>query len=259
MDDRGVTELIGYSIIFGLVLLSFSMLFLVGTTTVSDSRDRTQINNAEAAFEILASNMDDHANDREVGRATEIRVTDAALYFGPSESVNVTVSPDGSEDNVTVYDRSTEPIVYETQQGERVVYSNGAVFREDTDTSRMVREPQTKIDENRTVLPQVRFTSTEGGISVGGSQTVLVRTERLTSRFEQNTTSDGYELEIEITTDERRGDAWRSYFGSYELLECAESDVVEQPDGNVAVTCETTGQMTSEIYVPETRLQGEIN
>ncbi|RQH03188.1 DUF7289 family protein [Natrarchaeobius oligotrophus] len=262
MDERGVTELIGYTVIFGIVLLSFSMLFLVGTTSVTDSRERTQVDNAEAAFEILAENVDEHAFDRAVGRATEIKVADASLYFGPEESVNVTIMPDGAgsgEENVTLYDRSSEPIVYESRDGTSVVYANGALFREETDESRMVREPYARIDENRTVLPQIRFSNAEGRLTIGGSETVLVRTERLSPRFEQNTTYQEYDLEITITTTDRRAEAWQSYYDSFEILECPDSRIVDLPDEGAELTCQTDGHTTAEVYVPETRLDGEFS
>ncbi|MFP8952165.1 hypothetical protein ACLI4Z_04200 [Natrialbaceae archaeon A-arb3/5] len=250
MDDRGVSELVGYTIIFGVALLTLSSVLLLGTSGLTDSRDVAQTTNAETAFEILAENIDDHATDRAVGRATEIRVADADLYFGAEENYTVTA------DETMYRPVHTDPIVYELHSGERIVYSNGALFRENSHGSRMISEPQFRINESRAMLHPIEIAGADRHLSVAGSRPVLIRTEQRTPRLYQNTTSESYELSIEITTDENRAGAWERYLNdeSGDETFCSVDDL---PDGNALVTCD--GYETDEIHMPVTRLNAEFS
>ncbi|WP_306055567.1 DUF7289 family protein [Natronococcus wangiae] len=252
MDDRAVSELVGYVILFGMVVLVASTIVVVGTSTLADSRDREQINNAEAAFEILAGNIDDQASDRAVGRSTEIRVSSADLYFGAEEEFTVSVTPDGGTEQV--YLMEGEPIVYESEHGSKVVYSNGALFRETDQESRMVTEPGFKVDTERTVLPHTSISGSDQYLSIGGSETVLVRTEQRTPRFYQNITADTYEIEIEVVTESARATTWEGYLETHDELDCETNEI---SDERSSVTCDP--YTTSELYIPETRLSGEFS
>lgn len=254
MDDRAVSELVGYTIIFGMVVLISSSIVVIGTSTLADSRDRERVNNAEAAFEILAENIEEHATDRAVGRSTEIRVTDAALYFGAEEDFYVTVTPEGEEEQV--YLMTGEPIVYESSHDSRVVYSNGAVFRETDRESRMIEEPSFRIDDEKVVLPHITISGTDRRLSISESRTVLVRTEQRTPRFYRDSAHDEYGIEITIVTEPARAAAWEGYLESHEVVECSIDGSAEE----ATVTCTITeDSLPDEFYIPETRLSGDFS
>lgn len=254
MDERALSDVVGYVLIFGLVLLTATGAVALGSSGLMDIRDVEQVNNAEAAFDILAENVDDHVHSRATGRSTELKVADANLYFGDRESTYVNVTPAGGGTTTTYY-TDGEPIVYESRGGSKIVYSNGALFREDGDGSYMFREPEFRIGENRTVLSQTEIRGNDAQLSVRGSRTVLIRTEQRTPRLYQNASADEYDVTIEILTDDVRADTWKEYLESHAVLEgeCGIDDSL--PDGNAAVECDYS---TAEIYVPVTRLNAEI-
>nr|WP_124194833.1 hypothetical protein [Natrarchaeobius chitinivorans] len=230
--------------------MSISMVTVMGTGALTDYQDGEQINNAEVAFEILANNIDDHAYDRVEGRATEIRVTDASLSFGTREEFNISVQ--SSNDEIVVVN---DPIIYETEQGSQVVHSNGALFRETERESRMIREPHFRIDENRTMLPQTEMRGSDTRLSIGGSETVHLRTEQRTPRLYQHSSGD-LDVEIEIVTKPARADEWERYLDSFDEIDADQDCTSELNEDSTTLTCDLE---TDEIYVPVTRLSGEFS
>lgn len=250
MNERALSEIVGYTLLFGMMILSVSALTVVGTSTLDGYQEREQVANAEAAFDILAENVGEHATERAVGRATEIRVADATVYFGQREAINVSVEGSTDED---VF--APDPLVYETDHGPRLVYSNGALFREEGGHSRMIREPAFRIDENRTILPLIEIRGTDDRLNIAGSRTVHVRTEQRSPRLYQHDDGD-HEVEIEIVTGPARAEAWERYLESFDELEEDDCTVDDGPDEMATVSCDFE---TDEVYVPVTRLDGEID
>lgn len=263
--DRALSELIGYIVIFSLVTLAATSVFVVGSGHLEATRDAEQLANAEKAFEVLAGNIDDHIDQATTGRSTEVRIADADLYVeeGDAFEVNITHSnPDlirGEPDNSDNYSRTAgiAPITYESASGSKVVYSNGAVFRERSESSYMIYEPKMLIDEDRAVVPIVR-TRVDGLVTDPGSSVVQVRTERGEMIYLSQTAADEaagddpYTVEIRFETTEQRAEMWeRDYFGSMDALQDCTFDASSD---ELSCTFETY-----EVYVPIAIVDVEIN
>lgn len=208
-SDRGVSETLGFVFIFVLIISTTGFVYTFGIDGLRETRDAERLNNAERAFDVLATNMDDIRLRGAPSRATEIKLAESQLRIGEPVTLNVTgENPSDPNDNFTaLYD--IRPIVYTTNQGTDIAYVNGAVIRDGEDGDVMLDRPGFVLTSDRLLMPILQ--TREGGerTAVGGSTTVLVRADRPTSGGRESlvTSESTYEVTINMSTP--RATVWR--------------------------------------------------
>jgi len=176
--DRGVSEVISFALVFSLIAATVALVYVSGIGGLENTRSSEQVNNAERAFDVLADNIGDIHRQAAPSRATEIKVSDAQMEFGDPVRVNVTIR-NKMGGNVSVIEY--QPIVYSADGGTDLLYSNGALFREDPSGAVMDKNPPFLLtydadnDEKTLILPVIE-TRNAGVESTGSQRTVLVRT-----------------------------------------------------------------------------------
>lgn len=215
-DRRGVSETIGFVVIFGLVVSTVGVVYTVGYAGLQDARDAERVNNAERAFDVLANNMADIVLRGAPSRGTEIRLAEASIGAGPPTYVNVSATAGGS--TVSSGNYSIEPIVYEADDTQ-IRYAAGAVTRIQRDGSVMLNEPPFVLDAEKVVIPIVQVSTNDN--TVAGSKTVLVRAER---RIRQPVLSEtgGFDT-VTINVSTPAPEAWERYF-SEKGMDCEPFD-----------------------------------
>lgn len=176
-DRRGVSEVIGFVLVFGLITASVGAAYVWGMGGLTDARTFERTDNAQRAMEALADNVDDVVSGGAPSRATEIDLVDARLGGGDPVTVNVSTGSDGpcaAAGGGCPYE--VTPVVYDAGD-EQIRYVAGAVVRRGEGGAAMARDPGFVAERGRLVVPVVRTTA--DGSGVGGSGTVLVRTERI--------------------------------------------------------------------------------
>lgn len=205
VDRRGVSEVIGFVLVFSLVVGTISIVYVGGLSGLDETRDAERVNNAERAFDVLANNFQQLGRGEAPNRATEIKLADAQLTTSSNREVSVNASEMDSA-------ASARPVTirYDTQGDSRLVYENGAVIRVDDGNAIMQREPDFVFSSGTIVI---RFISLRGaGQGVGGSaSTVLVRAERTQRQMLVNRGSSS-DVEIRMGTHPDRADVWEKYF-----------------------------------------------
>jgi hypothetical protein len=227
MTDRGVSEVLGFVLVFSIVISTVGAVYLVGFNGLEQTRDDERINNAVRAFDVLADNVEDIHQDDAPNRATEFKLYDATLKVGDPvrQSVKITNVGSGQTYAITSY-----PITYVPRNSPtRIRYSNGAVFREDRNGAAIQNRPGFTLREdpstgNRTAIVQFVETRASGSQAVSGRTTVLVRTElarsevmtyRSTPGNATDVDGDGdseYNVTYWTNTTETRAPLWESYY-----------------------------------------------
>lgn len=235
MRDRAVSEVIGFVLVFSLVLLTLSVVYVAGFGGLEDARGSERLNNAERAFDVFGDNVADIYGDGVPSRKTEIKLAEAQLSYGEPTTFNVTVEnvTDGGG-NLIIYEASTRPLVFSTGGPSKLVYENGAVIRSDRGGAILRRPPPLLIEQNRTIVNYVVLTKARGTTnSVGGEGTVLVRTVRRgQTMLVQERNNTNVRLRIETATE--RAAVWEQY-----VNERADWSGSDWEDGD-NVPCETT-------------------
>lgn len=200
--DRAVSDVLGYVLIFSLIIGSVGLVYVSGYGSLQNVRDAERFSNAERAFDVLDTNIDDIVVEHAPSRATEIKLSDASIGYGDQVTINVSFAS-GRGPIVTTY----TPIRFAIGDDRELVYSNGAIIRSNGPNSVMRDEPSF-IFGDRVVIPMIETRAF--GQGVAGSSRVLVRAERSKQTINTSTESPPYNITIKVTTS--RTDAWERYF-----------------------------------------------
>lgn len=244
-DDRAVSEIVGFILVFSLVLTTISIVYVGGFSSLSETRDAEQMNNAERAFDVFANNVEEMARNQAPTRATEIKLSDARLATTSHRSISTNATwldgPHVAGPVVLTYDAGTDT---------QIVYEHGAVIRVDPGGAVMLREPDFIFDEQQFVI---RYIETRGsGQTVQGSTTVLVRGEREDMRILAAESAPGSEIvTFRLETDEERAEIWKQYLET-------EIDWETDPcsiQGEDEVVCEFEIDQDGSVHISRTRIR----
>jgi hypothetical protein len=194
--DRGVSETVGFVLVFALIASTIAVTFTIGLGGLEDAQLAERDNNVERAFDVLHDNVHDLSRDGVPSRATGIQLGGGELTFADDSTYRINGT--GIDQN------SSTALVYRGAGETEIRYEHGAVIRSDGEGSVMLKEPDVLFGET-TLIGLVRLSSvgTEG---VGGDGTVLVRT----SRGDRNATEVAGNVTIRI--EGPTADAWNRYF-----------------------------------------------
>lgn len=204
-DRRGQSELVGFLLVFSVVILTIALVGLTGFVGLDGAKDFQRSTNAEQAFTGLAESVDDVVRAGAPSRSTEIRIADGRLSLQPTETRVRIEGTDGNSTNVTVV---TNPIVYDSGDETTITYRSGALVRRDGDTAVMFREPGFVLTNERVILPLVATNQTGGG-PVGGTGAVEVRT---THRGTDLVAQDRPVANVTVNITSQNADVWVQYF-----------------------------------------------
>lgn len=225
---RAQSELVGFTLIFGVVVLAIALVGVAGFTGLNSAQDFQRTTNAEQAFTALAGDVDDVVRAGASSRSTEVRIADARLALADPETIRI-ASDDGSLD-ATV---ETRPIVYDSGTGTTLTYHTGALVRQDDDSAVMFREPRFVLSAEEVVLPVVTTTQVHDG-PIGGTRAVDVRTRRAGTDV-LATSSAVDTVTVNVTTNHAK--AWKRHF---EAADDGHVTVVDwEDDAYVEVQIET--------------------
>lgn len=210
MSDRAVSEVVGFILVFALVVSTVGVVYAVGFEGLEKSRSAEQVNNAGRAFDVMADNLEDMYGDGAPSRSSELKLRDAELSVGSTDTtIEVEVQGNGiDEEPVAVH-----PIRYSSSARDTsFTYEAGAIFREDSSGTVMQQEPPFLISQEQTVIQYVATKSGGGTQSMAGSTTLLVRAER-TGRHVRviDYGAPDVTLDMIVTTTPKRAPAWERY------------------------------------------------
>lgn len=233
-DERSVSEVLGYIIVFSIVITSVLVVVLGGLSAVEDGRDAERAMNAERAFDVLADNFGAIYERDAPSRATEMDLGQAELFYG--DTVNVSIY-NASSGNLIVA-RDLRPIQMRVTEERGLIYEAGAVFRRSEGGAvTMVRDPPFRFGDNVHVpVVQTRAPAFE---SAGGT-TALLRAIGTHREVAAAGTSGNLEIEIESP----RYEIWERALDQRNNVDCG----TENSDTAV---CDVTGVDTAAITAHE--------
>jgi len=275
-SDRGVSDVIGFVLIFALITSTVAIVYTFGFSGLQDARQEERISNAERVFDILADNIGDLQHRGAPSRATETKLSEASLGYDDETTVTVEVT---NAPSTPRFSTNIDPVVY-SPTGSRVqlVYENGAVLRERQGTGGVVLERPGSVfrKDGATKTAVIPFVQTRkaGSPGVGGSTTVRIRTELTgsevlgalatpsdatadpdgdgTDEADPDPDGDGqdeYEITYTIETSETRAPLWEQALEE-RIPDTWNADACEVPsDGTVTCTLSV-----ERLYVTATRV-----
>ena len=223
-DDRGVSETVGFVLVFALITTTIAITFTVGLGGLNDAQVAERDNNVERAFDVLHDNLNDISRDGVPSRATEIRLGGGTLTLNQTSTVRLNRSD--WQAPIT----ETGSIAFRGAGDTRIVYENGAVFRMQGDQGVMLREPDLLLGD--TVVYSL-YGLNGGRQSVSGDRTVLVVGE-LDPR-DRGVANDNRTATANVTLeiDSPQASVWERY---YDGLDPTNESVSVTTDGEADLT-----------------------
>ena len=216
-SESAVSEVIGFILIFIIVVLAISAIYAVGYPTIQSSKENAQFQNMEQSFMVLQSNINTVAFGQTPVRTLKTSLGGGSLTVYPSEYL--------TEEQITVKNGTTGiiwegtigAIEYENN-GRSIAYVGGGVWEKYPAGSAIkVSEPRISVHEdngNKTVSVSIINISSENGISsVGGEGAASVTVRSKTSPYPLDIASFGDVGEdVDIIVTSYYADAWGRYF-----------------------------------------------
>lgn len=141
--DRGLSDVIAFTIVFGIIVSSVAIVSVVGFSTLQDVQTSEQGLNAQRAFQSVADNIGELQNGQTPARTSEIDAQDGTIGISAlASSPEMTVTVDDGASNV-VLDRPIGSLTYELPGIDRTIgIQSGAVFNGETSGSAMIEPPK---------------------------------------------------------------------------------------------------------------------
>ncbi|MFC7135026.1 MULTISPECIES: DUF7289 family protein [Salinibaculum] len=217
-DERAVSEVLGYVLAFSLVITTVGVVTVAGFTELQDTRDTEQINNAERAFDLLATNMNDIAKRGAPSRSTEMRLAEAQLDISNPITIGIEVNGTTAADNFT---NSYElyPITYRASNSDQtVVYSAGTIFRSQDDGANgiAIQKPSLVVQDDRFIFP-IYQTRSRGTQSIGGGTARIRGTDAGTVLIVSDTSSRYSNISLNVTSP--RSGLWLEMLNDYDSFD----------------------------------------
>jgi len=249
VNDRAVSEALGFVLVFALVTATIGLVYGTGITSLYDAQHAEKINNVERAFDVLADNLEDLHRTGTPSRATEVKLPGGTLRTGDAVQLEVDAVEIGTPSRNASYSVSFEPIVYEDDGGSTILYSGGSVVRSNEDGAVMLSEPGWVVRSNRSVIPLFNVYG-EGG-SIGGNGAVLIVAQRSSRSLQEPFfTGAGATARVNVTVTSPRVVVWKRYF---------EDRGFDPVDGNVDNSNVTYQFETETLYVTKTGVKVTFN
>ena len=247
MNDRAVSETVGFVLAFVLVTATVGAVYATGVGGLYHAQRFEQVNNAERAFDVLADNIEDVHREGAPSRATELKLGGATLSYGDPVTIRVRVDDTNSSAN-EMYTMNAKPLVYSGIEDSKIVYLGGAVFRSEGGHAVMRREPGYVFDSHRVVVPFLITYPRGDARSLSGDSTALVVAYRRSAGIDgQFRTGTGSNVRVNVTVESPRAEAWKRYFERKGLNVTRANETV--------VSAECT---TEHVVAPETIVEFEL-
>ncbi|WP_394743250.1 DUF7289 family protein [Natronococcus roseus] len=178
--DRGVSAVLSFVLVLGIVLGSVAVLSVAGFELLDDQREAEELRTAERGMTDLATDLGELARyDGLEGRTAALPAGDGTLVVdqGGTE-LEVAVDGDPVADEGTI-----ELGTFSYRSGsETVAYDGGAVVRSDEAGGQLRRQPTATCREERAIVSLVRIEPDERSVHTGGQVAVTARVVERSSR-----------------------------------------------------------------------------
>lgn len=238
-DERGVSNVVGYVLVFSLVTVTIGTVFAVGITGIEDRQEAERVANVERAFDVFDDNLRDVQRYGDPSRSTEIRLSGGTLSVAETTRVELRNASDG-----VVRGFEFRSLTY-ANGDTTIAYEGGAWFRSDGDGAVMRSGPRFVAADGRTTLPLVRLYPL-GSETVDREGTVQVAVDRTSPpNLVQAATADDdgpFDLRIESAY----AGAWRRYFEETDGFSVNEAGT-DTANGTVVADLDHSG----EVFIPD--------
>lgn len=247
MDNRGVSEALGYVLMFSVTLLAMSTVVVFGVTALDDVRSSAVTDSGEFAMQTLEADVHALYRGSAVSRVTELTLDRASLVEGPETTVAIRAEVGGTTELDET--QTVRSIVYRTDDAD-IAYENTLVAREQERGAVSVSESLFVTSSDRAIVPVVRTVPVEGNASAGGTTQIRTYRNRSEQHVVRRTPGDPVEVQVDVDTTSGLADVWERELNRRLERAPGLSPTCFQPnDGEVRCTFETDSLVVSVVEI----------
>lgn len=213
-DRRGVSEVIAFVFVFGIVIGSVGFLYTSGFGAMSSMQEAEQLQNAERAMGALAQNFNDIERDGVAERKGELELREGRVSVDDG-GTRLTIEVNGSSDPIeidgeTFDNRSIGAVTYE-RGSSSIAYEGGGVFRGERSGNVSIEDPPVACNEDRGVAivslvvvdAESRSIQSSGGVeleAIEQNRTVVTRStdvDTVSITIEESAYANGWASALE--------------------------------------------------------------
>jgi hypothetical protein len=213
-DDRGVSEVVAFTLTFSLIIATISILFSGGILSLNDLRVSEQVNTADQSMERVASIQRSLHEGEAPRRSVDVGLAGGSLELRDS-SIDISVS---DSSGTTLYDDSVNvgSFEYVLNRVDSVIsVENGVLFRRDESGGTLIRtRPPMRCTDTVAVVSTLELAGSVSTAS-GGSVEVNVRRVRGGLDYPNDVSTDAAADAANVTIDvrdSRNENGWRQFF-----------------------------------------------
>lgn len=209
-DARGVSDVVGYTMIFGVILIVSTTAVTIGFSGVENQRQLQQIQTVENAFELFNEDVETIQSHKDPKKQTPINMQTGSIGYSNATTITIGARNNGefTTENTSI---QTRTIQYKSQDT-ILTYDNGIVFNNKEDRKTLTHgSTDIVIGDNKAIIPVVVITpvNADTALSPSGEITIesnyVSNTQTLEARTVETT---GDALWIEITSNHPA--AWKT-------------------------------------------------
>lgn len=214
MTERAVSNLLGYTLMFGIILTATVTVSVIAVDQLETVREGEQLNNAERGFFLVGQNINEIQDNRAAVRSGELDLNDGNIGISTAADSAIRVEIEDVTGSDVDYEETLpmRALVYGLEDS-TVAYESGAIFRRDNDNVVTQQGPNLVCTDDTAIVSIVTL---QGRTSRAlGSGTVAVRATENTSRLRfprnrtgVNSTEDTATVRIDVT-EAQFADGWR--------------------------------------------------
>lgn len=203
-NDRGLSNTLGFILLFAVILVSIGAVSTFGLDTLQDARDGTVQQNADAAMENVGEQVTSLRRDNTTLRSTLLR-TGGGTVRADTQQRRIQINY--GDNNTVELDRQFRPLTY-SYRGTELYYEAGAVIRVEGDGSFPVEAPAISESSDTLILPVVTTSASAPDSSISGG-TVSMYLQKIDSeKLGHSTSTESVRMILETTPE--RAEAWRA-------------------------------------------------
>jgi hypothetical protein len=131
-DDRGVSETLGYIMIFGVVVAGIAMVFLIGSHIIENTQESASFQGLEQSFAVVGTDLRSTALEESPMMTTRVKIDYGVLSLLPEDTSGseVMIYGDTNLDGVLIqkYDQHIGMLTFNSQTyGKSIALENGAL------------------------------------------------------------------------------------------------------------------------------------
>ena len=211
-SDSAVSEVMGYTLVFGIVILAIGLIYTAGIPALQSTKDATQFKSVEQGFMILNTDLLKVALDQSPVRTTKLGTAEGGMLASDPAACNLSlrIFEGGNEQfNDTI---QVGRIEFASGLGS-ITCENGAVITKYRSGSFMVVKPRMfKSDQDQIMFSLIKVNDSSRSASGGISQITISNPRFNESLFN---TPEVYENgKMEIRVDSEYADSWARFLSS---------------------------------------------